>query len=60
MFGLFKKKSELERLQKVYAEKMSEVHKLSTIDRRKSDVAAAEADAIAQKIAILQNSQKSN
>lgn len=55
MFGLFKKQSEIEILQKKYAKAMKEWHRLSTIDRQASDKAYAEAQALTDKIEILQN-----
>lgn len=50
MFGLFKKKSEKEKLQAQYEKLIAESHKMSTIDRAKSDLLAAEADEIGRKI----------
>lgn len=55
MFGLFKKQSEIELLQKKYAKAMKEWHRLSTIDRQASDKAYAEAQALTDKIELLQN-----
>ena len=55
MFGLFKKQSEIELLQKKYAKAMKECHRLSTIDRQASDKAYAEAQALTDKIELLQN-----
>jgi len=53
MFGIFKKRSELETLQKQYAKLMQEAHRLSTIDRAQSDLKAAEAEKVAQRIEVL-------
>ncbi len=53
MFGLFKKTSELEKLQKQYETLMADWHKLSTIDRAKSDKKYAEAQNIIDQIEIL-------
>jgi hypothetical protein len=53
MFGLFKKKSELEKLQDQYKALLSEAHKLSTVNRSASDAKTAEADAILKKIETL-------
>lgn len=53
MFGFFKKKSELEKLQDQYKALLSEAHKLSTINRSASDAKAAEADEIRKKIDLL-------
>ncbi len=50
MFGLFKKKSELEQLSAAYKKALAEAHRLSTTDRAASDKMAAEAETIAQKI----------
>lgn len=56
MFGLFKKKSEVEKLQTQYEKLMKEYHKLSTVDRAKSDEKFAEAEKIQDKMIALQNS----
>jgi len=50
MFGLFKKKSPIEKLQEQYKSLLKESFELSKIDRKKSDEKAAEADKIAQEI----------
>ena len=50
MFGLFKKKSEKEKLQEQYSKLLKESHRLSTVNRAESDKKAAEADAIAKLI----------
>jgi len=50
MFGLFKKKSPLEKLQEQYKALLQESFELSKVDRTKSDEKAAEADKIAQEI----------
>ena len=50
MFGLFKKKTEKEILLKQYKKLMSESHRLSTIDRSKSDEKYAEAEKIMNRI----------
>lgn len=57
MFGLFKSKSEVEKLQIKYEKLMKEWHRLSTIDRSKSDDIYAEAEAIMSKIEALKNEQ---
>ncbi|WP_048331446.1 Lacal_2735 family protein [Bizionia psychrotolerans] len=54
MFGLFKGKSEIEKLQKQYEDLMKDWHKLSTTDRKASDLKYAEAQKIADKIESLQ------
>jgi hypothetical protein len=46
MFGLFKKKSEKEKLQDRYAKLMAESHRLSTVNRAMSDEKYAEAEAV--------------
>lgn len=55
MFGLFKKKTQVEKLQAQYEKLMKEYHRLSTIDRSKSDEKYAEAQDIADKIDSLKN-----
>lgn len=53
MFGLFRSKSKLDTLQKQYEKLMSEWHKLSSIDRAKSDKKYAEAQKILDQIDVL-------
>ncbi|MBS4071889.1 Lacal_2735 family protein [Algoriphagus aquatilis] len=50
MFGLFKKKSEKEKLQEAYAKMMADAHKLSHSNRTAADKLMAEAEEIAKKI----------
>jgi hypothetical protein len=50
MFGLFKKKSEMEKLQEQYEKLMKDYHTLSTTDRTASDKAYAAADEIGKKM----------
>lgn len=50
MFGLFKKTSEVDKLQKQYEKLMKEWHALSTVNRTKSDEKYAEAEAVQEKI----------
>lgn len=50
MFGLFKRKSEKEKLQDQYRKLLEEAHKLSTQDRKASDLKTAEAEALLQRI----------
>ena len=50
MFGLFKKKSDKEKLEDQYEKLLAETHKLSTVNRTASDAKAAEADAVLKKI----------
>lgn len=53
MFSIFKKKSKSEKLQEKYNKLMSDWHKLSTINRSKSDEKYAEAQNILEKIELL-------
>lgn len=48
MFGLGK--SQKEKLEEKYAKLLAEAHRLSTIDRMKSDLKTAEADAVLKEI----------
>jgi hypothetical protein len=50
MFGLFKKKSPLEKLQQQYKDVMKEAFNLSKVNRSAGDEKYAEADAIQKKI----------
>lgn len=50
MFGLFKKKSEIEKLSDKYKVLLKEAHKLSTTNRKLSDTKTAEADKILKQI----------
>ena len=56
MFGLFKSKSKLEVLQSEYEKLMKDWHKLSSIDRAKSDMKYVEAQKILDQIEVLQQS----
>ncbi len=53
MFGLFKKKSEVEKLQEQYQKLQKESFNLSKIDRKAADAKAVEADEIMKKIEAL-------
>jgi hypothetical protein len=53
MFKFFKSKSKLDVLQKQYESLMSDWHKLSSIDRAKSDAKYAEAQKILDQIEVL-------
>ncbi|RZN79260.1 MAG: Lacal_2735 family protein [Winogradskyella sp.] len=55
MFGLFKKTSELEKLQKQYEKLMADWYKLSTTDRAASDEKYADAEKILIKIEALKS-----
>lgn len=50
MFGLFKKKSEKEKLAEKYNKLMQEAFELSKVNRTQSDQKYAEADAIQKKM----------
>ncbi len=50
MFGIFKKKSEIEKLHETYSKMLSDAHKLSHSNRTASDKLLAEAEEIAKKI----------
>ena len=50
MFGIFKKTSELDKLQKQYEKLMADWHKLSTTNRAESDKRYAEAQKVLDKI----------
>ncbi len=55
MFGLFKKKTELEILQEKYKKLTEEAYKLSTSNRKMSDEKAFEAEEIMKQIVKLNN-----
>ena len=55
MFGLFKKKTEVEKLQDQYKKKMKDGFDLQSIDRSASDQKYLEADQILKKIEAIQN-----
>lgn len=50
MFGLFKKKNKIEKLEDKFNKLMSEWHKLSSINRSESDKKYAEAQELAKEI----------
>ncbi|MFN3757933.1 MAG: Lacal_2735 family protein [Algoriphagus aquaeductus] len=50
MFGLFKKKTEKEKLQETYAKMLADAHKLSHSNRTAADKLMAAAEEIAKKI----------
>ena len=54
MFGIFKKKSQLDKLQEQYKKLLEESYKLSATNRSESDKKQAEAQNILQQIEILQ------
>lgn len=53
MFGLFKKKTEREKLEEKYKKLLDESYKLSTSDRAKSDLKRAEAEEVLNQITAL-------
>jgi len=53
MFGLFKKKTEEEKLQEQYKKLMEESYKLSKTDRQAADLKYAEAEKIIKQIEAL-------
>ena len=55
MFGLFKRKSEIDILQDKYAKAMKDWHRLSATDRQASDKVYAEAEALAEQIDAIKN-----
>ena len=54
MFGLFKKKSEKDKLLEKHKKLLKESYELSTINRSKSDEKAAEADSLMKRIEALE------
>jgi|AACY02.2.fsa_nt_gi hypothetical protein len=50
MLGIFKKKSEKEKLQAEYEKLLKKAHQLSTVNRAESDKVAAQAEEVAKKI----------
>jgi hypothetical protein len=50
MFGLFKKKTEKEKLQAEYEKLLKKSYDLSTVNRAESDKVAAQADELARRI----------
>ncbi|WP_438973646.1 Lacal_2735 family protein [Polaribacter sp.] len=54
MFGLFKKKTEEDKLQDKYKKLMEEAYKLQSINRSDSDQKYLEADAVLKEIEALQ------
>lgn len=53
MFGLFKKKSELDKLQETYKILLDKSYKMSHINRTEADKLMAEAEEVAKKIGAL-------
>jgi len=55
MFGLFKQKTEIEKLNLQYKKLLEEAYKLSTSNRKLSDLKTAEANVLLEKIDQLSN-----
>ena len=55
MFGLFKKKTPLEKLQVKYKALLKESYELSTSNRKLSDAKVAEAEEVLKQIEVLKN-----
>jgi thermostable 8-oxoguanine DNA glycosylase len=60
MFGLFKKKSKLQILQKKYDDLMKDYHRISKINRREADKKFVEAEAVLKEIDEALNEQEAN
>lgn len=60
MFGLFKKKSEVEKLNLKYKQLLEEAHHLSTSNRKLSDDKMHEANEILKKIDKIKSAEKGN
>ena len=58
MFGIFKKKTEKEKLLLLYKKTKSEAYRLSSIDRRKSDAKEKEANDILEVIKKIEKTEK--
>lgn len=58
MFGLFKRKSKVEKLQLKYRRLLEEAYKLSTINRSKSDAKIFEANEVLKKIDQIKEAEK--
>ncbi|MFT5580916.1 MAG: hypothetical protein ACI9XP_001927 [Lentimonas sp.] len=55
MFGIFKKKSETDKLEAKYQKLIKEAYTLSTSNRRASDSKTAEANEVLKQIELLKN-----
>ena len=55
MFGLFKKKSEIDKLNDQYKKLLAVAHQLSSTSRQLSDAKMAEANEVLKKIEALEN-----
>lgn len=58
MFGLFKKKSEVEKLELKYKKLLEEAHQLSTTNRSKSDEKMYEANEVLKQIDQIKKSEE--
>jgi len=58
MLGIFKKKSEVEKLNKKYDKLMQESYELSTVNRKASDEKYAEASKILERIEMISEDSK--
>ncbi|HKL37037.1 MAG TPA: Lacal_2735 family protein [Salegentibacter sp.] len=58
MFGLFKKKSEVEKLEAKYKKLLEEAHQLSTTNRSKSDEKMFEANEVLKQIDQIKKSEE--
>tara|TARA_B100000780_G_scaffold199958_2_gene141557 strand:- start:1360 stop:1542 length:183 start_codon:yes stop_codon:yes gene_type:complete len=58
MFGIFKKKTEVEKLESKYKALLKEAYDLSKINRSKSDQKTFEADEISKQIELLNQQKK--
>ena len=54
MFGLFKKKTEKQKLEEKYQRLIKEAYDLSTVNRMQSDLKSAEAQDVLKEIELLQ------
>lgn len=59
MLRLFSKKTELDRLKLMYKKKLQEAFKKSSINRREGDLLTAEANALLDKIKLIEEQQNS-
>ncbi|MFM1884482.1 MAG: hypothetical protein RL168_666 [Bacteroidota bacterium] len=58
MFGWLKPKSQEEKLEALYKQKLQEAFELSKVNRSKADLKTAEAEAIAQELEALRKASK--
>jgi hypothetical protein len=58
MFGLFKKKSPIDKLNEKYKKLLAEDHHLSTTNRSESDAKVGEADSVLKEIEALEAQTK--